>query len=68
MHFRASGSLGNCRGRDLELNGLVGSEIHEILDFCQKMFFECFWGSVDSRGFKEFHFLFVYERFDVDMC
>ena len=27
LHFWASGPLGNCRGRDLELNGLIGIEI-----------------------------------------
>ena len=39
MHFRASGPFGNCRGRDLELNALIGIEIDEILEFCQKFVF-----------------------------
>ena len=39
MHFQASGPLGNCRGRDLELNALIGIEIGEILEFCQKLGF-----------------------------
>ena len=42
LHFWASGPFGNCRGRDLELNGMIGIEICEILEFCQKFGFWVF--------------------------
>ena len=49
MHFRASGPFGNCRGRDLELNALIGIEIREIVDFCSK-FGLCFFGGLEILG------------------
>ena len=39
LHFWASGPLGNCRGRDLALNGMIGIEIREILIFLEKFRF-----------------------------
>ena len=42
LHFWASGPLGNCRGRDLELNGLIGMEIREILIVFEKFRFGFF--------------------------
>ena len=47
LHFWASGPLGNCRGRDLELNGMIGIEIYEILDFFEKFRFWVFLGGLE---------------------